>query len=81
VEYVRVEKAQLLEYVDYVERLISDHNRLSQQIKDAKTIASIVEETYEQRIDSLLDVLLDEQYESSYYQGLMTAYQIMRGRV
>jgi hypothetical protein len=26
-------------------------------------------------------VLLDEQYESSYYQGLMTAYQIMRGRV
>ena len=79
-EFVQVDKASLLEYVAYVEALIADHNKLSQRLKDTEQISKMLEATYQERIDKILDKILDQTNRSQYYAGLTDAYNIMRGR-
>lgn len=78
-EWVQVERNQLLEYVAMVERLSADHSRLQQQSKDAKELADIIEETYQTRLDKLMDEMLEPTNRSQYFNGLMRAYNIMKG--
>ena len=63
-----------------VEYLRKDHTQLQQQVKDANTLASIVEATYKQRLDKLTDLILDiHPANYKYERGLMDAYQIVSG--
>ena len=63
-----------------VEYLRKDHTQLQQQVKDANTLASIVEATYKQRLDKLTDLILDiHPANYKYERGLMDAYNIMSG--
>jgi len=79
-EFVQVDKASLLEYVAYVEALIDDHNKVTQRLRDTEQISKILEKTYEERIDKILNKLLDQTNRSQYYAGLHDAYEIMKGR-
>ena len=79
-EWVQVERSHLLEYIAYVERLNADHTKLQQQIKDAKQLADIIEETYKSRLDKLADKILDQTNRSQYLQGLTQAYKILQGK-
>ena len=63
-----------------VEYLRKDHTHLQQQVKDANTLASIVEATYKQRLDKLTDLILDiHPANYKYERGLMDAYNIVSG--
>ena len=63
-----------------VEYLRKDHTQLQQQVKDANTLASIVEATYKQRLDKLTDLILDiHPANYKYERGLMDAYNIVSG--
>ena len=78
--WVQVRHEQLLEYVAMVEYLRKDHTQLQQQVKDANTLASIVEATYKQRLDKLTDLILDiHPANYKYERGLLDAYQIVSG--
>jgi hypothetical protein len=78
--WVQVKHDELLEYVAMVEYLRKDHTQLQQQVKDANTLASIVEATYKQRLDKLTDLILDiHPANYKYERGLMDAYQIVSG--
>jgi uncharacterized protein YlxW (UPF0749 family) len=78
--WVQVRHEELLEYVAMVEYLRKDHTQLQQQVKDANTLASIVEATYKQRLDKLTDLILDiHPANYKYERGLMDAYNIMSG--
>jgi hypothetical protein len=78
--WVQVRHDDLLEYVAMVEHLTKDHTRLQQEISDAKTLASIIEETYKQRLDRLTDFILDiHPVNYKYERGLMDAYAIVSG--
>jgi len=79
-EWVQVERSHLLEYIAYVEQLNADHTKLQQQIRDAKQLADIVEETYKRRLDNLADKILDQTNRSQYLMGLTEAYEILQGR-
>ena len=78
-EWVQVQKEQLLEYIGYAEALHADHSRLQQIVNDAKELADIVEETYAQRLDKLMDEMLEPSNKSRYFEGMMRAYNIMKG--
>ena len=78
--WVQVKHDELLEYVAMVEYLRKDHTQLQQQVKDANTLASIVEATYKQRLDKLTDLILDiHPANYKYERGLMDAYNIVSG--
>jgi hypothetical protein len=78
--WVQVKHDELIEYVAMVEYLRKDHTALQEQIKDAKALASIIEETYKSRLDKLTDLILDiHPANYKYEQGLMTAYNIVSG--
>jgi hypothetical protein len=78
--WVQVRHEELLEYVAMVEYLRKDHTQLQQQVKDANTLASIVEATYKQRLDKLTDLILDiHPANYKYERGLMDAYNIVSG--
>ena len=79
-EWVQVQKHQLLEYIAYAEALSEDHTKLEEQLKNAKKLADIVKNDYEAKIDKLLDEILDQTNRSQYYAGLHRAYEIMKGR-
>jgi hypothetical protein len=79
-EWVQVERSHLLEYIAYVEQLNADHTKLQEQIKDAKQLAGIVEQTYKCRLDKLADKIIDQTNRSQYLQGLTEAYEILQGR-
>ena len=79
-KWVQVKHDDLLEYVAMVEHVIKDNNKLQQEISDAKTLASIIEETYKQRLDKLTDMILDiHPANYKYERGLMDAYAIVSG--
>ena len=81
-EWVQVKHSELLEYVTHVEHLAKDHSELQEQVKDAKELASIIEQTYKARLDTLTDLILDiHPANYKYEQGLMHAYNIMAGHV
>lgn len=79
-EWVQVPKEQLLEYIAFAEALRDDHTRLQDEIATAYKLADIVRNDYEAKVDKILDELLDQTNRSQYYQGLHSAYEIMKGR-
>ena len=79
-EFVQVNKASLLEYIAYVERLSHDHTQLAESQRTAISLADIVRNDYEARIDKLLDLILDQPIRDNYYRGLSDAYKVMKSR-
>ena len=78
--WVQVKHDELLEYVAMVEHLTKDHTKLQQEIKDAKTLANIIEATYKDRLDRLTDLILDiHPANYKYERGLLDAYNIVSG--
>ena len=78
--WVQVKHDELLEYVAMVEYLRKDHTKLQEQIKDSKTLASIIEATYKERLDKLTDLILDiHPANYKYERGLLDAYNIVSG--
>ena len=81
-EWVQVKHSELLEYVIHVEHLAKDHSELQAQVKDAKELANIIEQTYKARIEKLTDLILDiHPANYKYEQGLMHAYNILAGHL
>jgi hypothetical protein len=81
-EWVQVRHIELLEYVAHVEHLTKDHTLLQEQVKDAKELASIIEQTYKARLEKLTDLILDiHPANHKYEQGLMHAYNILAGHL
>ena len=79
-QWIQVKRNELLEYVAMVEHLSHDHSRLQQEMQDAKTLASIIEATYKERLDKLTDLILDiHPANFKYERGLMDAYNIVSG--
>jgi hypothetical protein len=81
-EYVQLPKQDLLNYVDRVNLLIQDHDKQTQELKDIRAIADIVNKTWQVKLDALADLILDRDPIANdlYEQGLMKAYEIMKGR-
>lgn len=79
-QWIQVKRAELLEYVAMVEHLSKDHTKMQQEIQDAKTLASIIEATYKERLDKLTDLILDiHPANFKYERGLLDAYNIVSG--
>ena len=80
-EYVTVPKADLIGYVERVNLLIQDHDKQTQELSDIRALADIVNETWKVRLDALADLILDRNpvLNDRYEQGLMKAYEIMKG--
>ena len=79
-EWVQVRHAELVDYINHVEHLSKDHTQLQEQVKDAKELASIIEETYKTRLDHLMDLVLELHPSNYQYQrGLIQAYNVLAG--
>ena len=79
-QWIQVKRNELLEYVAMVETLSHDHSRLQREMQDAKTLASIIEATYKERLDKVTDLILDiHPANYKYERGLMDAYNIVSG--
>jgi hypothetical protein len=70
-----------MQYVDKVNLLIQDHDKQTQELSDIRALADIVNETWQKRLDRLADYIidLDPLNTSELEQGLMLAYDIMKG--
>jgi len=81
-EYVSVPKSDLIGYVERVNLLIQDHDKQTQELSDIRALADIVNETWQERLDRLADYILDLDLSkaSELEQGLMLAYDIMKGK-
>ena len=79
--WVQVRQSELINYVHGVEMLSKDHSKLQEQIQDSKLLAGMIDETWKNRVDQLMDKILntDETKNKKYYAGLMDAYMIMKG--
>ena len=75
-------KRDLVEYVDKVNALIQDHDKQTQELSDIRALADIVNETWQSKLDILTDYILDLDplTASELEQGLMLAYDIMKGK-
>tara|TARA_R110000868_G_scaffold163256_1_gene395428 strand:+ start:682 stop:936 length:255 start_codon:yes stop_codon:yes gene_type:complete len=81
-EFVQVRHSELLDYVAHVEHLAKDHTQLQEQVKDAKELASIIEQTYKKRLDQLMDLILNIHSTNHQYQrGLIQAYNVLAGHL
>lgn len=80
-KWVQVRQSELLKYVNGVEMLSQDHTQLQQDFNDAKQIAGMIDKTWKERLDQLMDVIIDIHPSVSvqYRNGLMAAYNIMQG--
>ena len=74
-------KHDLIQYVERVNMLIQDHDKQTQELSDIRALADIVNETWQTRLDALADLILDRDpvQNDKYEQGLMKAYDIMKG--
>ena len=81
-EYIQLPKRDLLEYVERVNLLIEDHDKQTQELSDIRQLADIVNETWQSRLDKLTDYILDldPKTATELEQGLMLAYDIMKGK-
>ena len=81
-KWVQVRQAELLKYVTGVEMLSKDHTQLQQDFNDAKQIASIIDATWKERLDELMDLIIDmhPSVNIHYRNGLMAAYNLMQGK-
>ena len=75
-------KSDLIGYVERVNLLIQDHDKQTQELSDIRALADIVNETWQTRLDKLADFILDSDplNASELEQGLMLAYEIMKGK-
>ena len=80
-KWVQVRQSELLKYVNGVEMLSKDHTQLQQDFNDAKQFASIIEATWKNRLDGLMDLIIDlhPSFDVQYRKGLMDAYNLMQG--
>ena len=80
-EYMIVNRKQLTEYIENTDILIACHNKQAQVIDDLKKLTGIHEETWMQRMDKLIDAMLDtsKPITKDYWDGLCAAYEIMKG--
>jgi len=80
-KWVQVRQAELLKYVNGVEMLSQNHTQLQQDFNDAKQIAGMIDKTWKERLDQLMDVIIDlhPSVNMQYRNGLMAAYNIMQG--
>lgn len=80
-KWVQVRQSELLKYVNGVEMLSRDHTQLQQDFNDAKQIASIIDATWKERLDQLMDLIIDihPSVNVHYRNGLMAAYNLMQG--
>jgi hypothetical protein len=81
-EYVTVPKSDLIGYVERVNLLIQDHDKQTQELSDIRSLADIVNETWQKRLDRLADYILDldPKDTNEFEQGLMMAYEVMKGQ-
>jgi hypothetical protein len=81
-DYVQLPKQDLMQYVDKVNLLIQDHDKQTQELSDIRALADIVNQTWQERLDRLADYILDLDplNTSELEQGLMLAYDIMKGK-
>ena len=81
-EYIQLPKRDLMEYVERVNLLIEDHDKQTQELSDIRSLADIVNETWQTRLDRLADYILDldPKTATELEQGLMLAYDIMKGK-
>lgn len=61
--------------------LSKDHTYLQEQYNDAKQLASIIDRTWKERLDELMDLIIDTHPAENvhYRNGLMTAYNLISG--
>jgi short-subunit dehydrogenase involved in D-alanine esterification of teichoic acids len=81
-KWVQVRQSELLKYVNGVEMLSKDHTRLQQEFNDAKQIAGMIDRTWKERLDELMDAIIDLHPSTNVHfrNGMMAAYQLMQGR-
>lgn len=81
-KWVQVRQSELLMYVNGVEMLSKDHTQLQQDFNDAKQFASIIDATWKERLDELMDAIIDMHPSTNVHfrNGMMAAYQLMQGR-
>jgi hypothetical protein len=81
-DYVQLPKQDLMQYVDKVNLLIQDHDKQTQELSDIRALADIVNQTWQEKLDRLADYILDLDplNVSELEQGLMLAYDIMKGK-
>ena len=81
-KWVQVRQSELLKYVNGVEMLSKDHTRLQQEFNDAKMIAGMIDRTWKERLDELMDAIIDLHPSTNVHfrNGMMAAYQLMQGR-
>ena len=79
-EYVTVVKRDLLEYIALVEALNDHHTKLEQSHKDLKELVAIKETTEKTRLLALMDHILDNSKNTQYAQGLIDAYNLIKGK-
>ena len=80
-KWVQVRQSELLKYVNGVEMLSKDHSQLQEQIYDAKQLAGMIDRTWKERLDELMDLIIDTHpaVNMHYRNGLMHAYNIIAG--
>lgn len=80
-KWVQVRHSELLNYVNGVEMLSKDHSKLQEQINDAKQLAGIIDRTWKERLDELMDLIINTHPVTNvhYRNALMDAYKIMSG--
>ena len=80
--WVQVRQSELLKYVNGVEMLSKDHTHLQQEFNDAKQIAGMIDRTWKERLDELMDAIIDMHPSTNVHfrNGMMAAYQLMQGR-
>lgn len=80
-KWVQVRHSELLNYVNGVEMLSKDHSKLQEQINDAKQLAGIIDRTWKERLDELMDLIIDTHpaVNIDYRNGLMAAYNLIAG--
>ena len=76
-------KQDLINYVDNVNRLIQDHDKQTQELSDIRVLTDIVNETWQQKLDRLADLILEQPIDGdrTYCKGLIKAYNIMKGAI
>ena len=81
-KWVQVRQSELLMYVNGVEMLSKDHTQLQQDFNDAKQFASIIDATWKERLDELMDLIIDmhPSVNIHYRNGLVAAYNLMQGK-
>ena len=81
-KWVQVKQSELLKYVNGVEMLSKDHSKLQETLDDAKQLAGMIDRTWKERLDELMDEIINTHPSTNihYRNGLMAAYNLMQGK-